>query len=257
VVSREALPAREAYRLWAPHYDTETVVSALEARVVAEVGPPVAGRSLLDAACGTGRRLPAPDAGCRRVVGVDLVPAMLTAGRARDGRTGGPRAPDGWAGDPRERDGRARDLPADDGRVGALVAADLRCLPFPAGSFDLVWCRLALGHLADLSAAYTEFARVTGPGAALVVSDFHPDAIAAGHARTFRDAVGDLHAVEHHVHTPDDHARAAETAGWRVESRRATPAGMPERAFYDRAGRLEQFERERDLPLVLVLCLRR
>jgi malonyl-CoA O-methyltransferase len=252
VVSREALPAREAYRLWAPHYDVETVVSALEARVVAEVGPPVAGRVLLDAGCGTGRRLPAPAAGCRRAVGVDLVPAMLAAGRARDERAGDEQAADVQAADVRSGDLRAGDL-----RVGALVAADLRRLPFPADTFDLVWCRLALGHLADLAPAYTELARVAGAGASLVVSDFHPDAVAAGHTRTFRDAAGELHAVEHHVHTADDHARAAGTAGWQFESSRATPAGMPERAFYQRAGRLEQFERERDLPLVLVLCLRR
>lgn len=256
MVSREALPAREAYRLWAPHYDTETVVSALEARVVAEVGPPVAGRSLLDAACGTGRRLPAPDAGCRRVVGVDLVAAMLAAGRARHERAGDVQAADVQAANVRADVRRGR-LRAGELRAAALVAADLRRLPFPGDTFDLVWCRLALGHLGDLAAAYTELARVAGTGASLVVSDFHPDAVAAGHTRTFRDAAGDLRLVEHHVHTPDDHARAAGTAGWRVESSRATPAGMPERAFYDRAGRLEQFERERDLPLVLVLCLRR
>src|SRR5690606_2986470 len=82
-----ALPAREAYRLWAPRYDAENAVTLLEDRAAAELTPPLAGRALPDAGCGTGRRLAGAD-GARLAVGVDLVPAMLAAGRAR--RPAGP-----------------------------------------------------------------------------------------------------------------------------------------------------------------------
>src|SRR5690606_9698308 len=108
-------PAREAYRIWAGRYD-ETVVSALEDRVVAGLSPPLAGRALLDAGCGTGRRLPPAGSGARRAVGVDLTPEML-ARAALPVRGPGPR----------------------------LVAGDLCALPFRAGAFDLIWCRLVVG----------------------------------------------------------------------------------------------------------------
>lgn len=227
-----ALPVREAYRLWAPRFDEETAVSALEARVADGITPPVAGRSLLDAGCGTGRRLPAPGTGWRRAVGMDLVPEMLTTG-VRGGRVG--------------RGGEA----------ASLVAGDLQALPFRSGVFDLLWCRLVLGHVGDPGPVYRELARVSAEEAVLVVSDFHPEAVAAGHTRTFRDVGGWLHTVEHHVHAPDEHRRWASAEGWRCEDTREAPAGPDERPFYERAGRTEQFEKERRLPLVLVMRFRR
>ena len=76
------LAARDAYGLWAPTYDRETAVSALENRGVGALSPPLSGRALLDAGCGTGRRLPSPSPdGPSLVVGLDLVLGML----AREG----------------------------------------------------------------------------------------------------------------------------------------------------------------------------
>jgi malonyl-CoA O-methyltransferase len=219
------LPARHAYRLWAPRYDDETAVSALEDRVVGGLAPDLAGRALLDAACGTGRRLPA-GSGPARAVGVDLVPEMLARARAA-------------------------------GRSRSLVAADLRALPFGDARFDVIWCRLALGHLREIGPAYVEFARVARADAHLVVSDFHADAVAAGHTRTFRDTDGRVRTVEHHLHQAGDHVRAAAAWGWRLERELEAPAGEPERPFYERAGRLSQFDRERSLPLILVMRFRR
>ena len=220
------LRAGEAYRHWAPRYEDETAVSALEDRIVRERTPSVDGRELLDAGCGTGRRLRPHVAAARRAVGVDLVPEMLGVGRAIE-----------------------EPVP--------LVAADVRSLPFPEASFDLLWCRLVLGHLPDLSPAYRELGRVGRSGADLIVSDFHPAAVAAGHSRTFRDAEGRLRTVEHHVHVASDHTAAATAAGWTVRSVLDVPAGQEERRFWERAGRLDQFENERELPLVLALWFRR
>jgi malonyl-CoA O-methyltransferase len=143
------------------------------------------------------------------------------------------------------------------GRARALAAADVRALPFGDGIFDVLWCRLALGHLGEPDGAYRELARVALRGARLVVSDVHEAAIAAGHVRTFRDAAGVLQAVEHHVHGARRHERAAVAAGWALESVVDAPAGPEERPFYERAGRLDQLERERELPLVLVMRFRR
>lgn len=215
------LPAREAYRLWAPSYEAETAVSALDDLAVAELAPTPAG-TLLDAGCGTGRRLPSRLAESL-VVGVDLVYDMLAAGVRHHNR--------------RHR----------------LAAADIRALPFAAEHFDTIWCRLVLGHMPDLRPAYQEFFRVSKPGGRLVVTDFHPAALSAGHARTFRDERGLLRAVETHPHTAEHHQQTAREAGFRLERARDWRVGPEVRPFYQAASALEQYRQQEGMPLLLAL----
>ncbi len=80
----QPLEAQEAYRLWAAGYDLENPVTQLDRLAAAELSPPVANLRLLDAACGTGRRMAAHSAGVPALaVGVDLARDMLLAGRGR------------------------------------------------------------------------------------------------------------------------------------------------------------------------------
>src|SRR5262249_19053717 len=149
---------------WAPHYEAETAVSFLEDRLVSTLTAPTSGRRLLDAGCGIGRRMRRSEA--RFAVGVDVVPEMLRPSDCNE----------------------------------TVAAADLRALPFAPASFDIVWCRLVIGHIQELEATYAELSRVCRAGGTVVISDFHPDAVAAGHRRTFRDADGVTHEIEHWVH---------------------------------------------------------
>lgn len=215
-----ALPVREGYRLWAPTYSAENAVSQLEASLVAEMTPPLAGLRLLDAGCGTGRRL--RDCGAAVVTGIDLSPEMIAAGRG-------------------DLDPEIR-----------LQVGDVRALPLPDADFDLVWCRLVIGHLPECGAAYAELGRVTASGGQVIVTDFHPAAHAAGHRRTFRHD-DQVHEVEHHVHELAIHREAARAAGLRLAAVRAAEVGPSVRSFYERAGRIAQYEADRGLPVVLAL----
>jgi malonyl-CoA O-methyltransferase len=154
-------------------------------------------------------------------VGLDLVPEMLVAG-SRRGRK-------------------------------AFVAGDVAALPLADRAFDVVWCRLVLGHVPDLTGPYRELARVSHTPASLIVSDFHPRAVAAGHTRSFRDGAGHLHEIEHRVHEAAEHEAAAARFGWELVAMVDAPAGDEERPFYERSGKLRQFELESGLPLVLVM----
>jgi malonyl-CoA O-methyltransferase len=138
-----------------------------------------------------------------------------------------------------------------------VAAADVSALPFAAGSFDVVWCRLVIGHVSDLSRAYAELARVCRTGGDVVVTDFHPAAVEAGHRRTFRDAAGSVREIEHHVHWPEDHTRAATTAGLEERVRRTGEVGPSIRRFYERSGRLAAYGEQQGLPLVLAFSWRR
>jgi SAM-dependent methyltransferase len=130
------------------------------AAAVADADPP-AGGVAVDVGCGTGRALPALRAavGPRgAVLGLDLTPQMLAAGR------------------PRAQASRA-----------TLLLADARRLPLADGSVDAVFAAGLLTHLPDTDAGLRELARVTRPGGRLAL--FHPSgraALAARHGRTLR-----------------------------------------------------------------------
>jgi malonyl-CoA O-methyltransferase len=217
------LPAREAYRLWAPAYDAETAVSFLENRVVKELMGDAPVGSLIDVGCGRGRRM--RESGASFAVGVDITAEMFDAAAPAE---------------------RAR-----------LLVADLRALPVADGTFDVVWCRLVIGHVRDPAAALAELGRVCRPGGTVIVSDFHPAAVAAGHRRTFADLLGAVHEIEHHVHPPEVQVALAVSAGLFPAGRRDGVVGPAIRSFYAAAERLDVYEVQRGLPLVLALRFRR
>ncbi len=216
------LSPAQAYRLWAPSYADETSVSDLDQRLIRTLSPDAGGRRLLDAGCGTGRRL-RETMGARLAIGVDLVPAMLVRARA----------------------------------PLCLAAGDVRALPFADETFDLVWCRLVVGHIPQLTPAYAELARVCRPGGAIVVTDFHPAAARAGHRRTFHARTGQTIAVVHHVHDVESHGRAACAFGLDLVQVREECVGPAIRAYYLASGRLDRYAADVGLPLVLGLLWRR
>ena len=216
------LAPREAYRLWSETYEAENAVSWLEQQLVAELGPAPVGLRLLDVGCGTGRRL--VGAGARHAVGVDLSADMLAVGR---------------------RNPRLRDV--------ELIEGDVCALPVPERAFDVIWCRLVLGHVADLSGAYRELARMTAASGRVVVTDFHPAAWAAGHRRSFRHA-GEVHEVVHFPRTAAEHADAAQKAGLRLTRQGERLIGPEVREFYREGGRDELYADHLGLPVVLGLA---
>lgn len=96
----------------------------------------------LDLATGTGHTAHALAPHVRRVVGLDLTPEMLAHAR----------------------------LPAPTPAI-LLCQGDAHRLPFPDGRFDLVVCRRAAHHFADLPAALKEIRRLLPPGGRLVIDD--------------------------------------------------------------------------------------
>jgi malonyl-CoA O-methyltransferase len=220
------LSASDGYRLWAPSYADETAISHLEDQLVATMTPPLVGLRLLDAGCGTGRRL--LGAGAASAVGVDLSPEMLAAGLGSDVRRPGV----------------------------ATMVGDVRALPLPDRAFDMIWCRLVIGHLPDCAPVYAELGRVADAGALVIVTDFHPQAYAAGHRRTFRHE-GAVREVEHHVHRRQDHLAAARVVGLAPVAELDAAIGPAVRGYYDNAGRSALYAEHAGLPVVLALAFRR
>jgi SAM-dependent methyltransferase len=135
----------EGYESWAPSYDSPG--NALVDREGPYVWSLIDGllgdrppRTVLDAACGTGRHALHVAAGGHRVIGVDSSVAMLDIARSK--------------------------VPG-----AEFHRADLAELPLPDDHVDLIVCGLALAHVPDLAPVFAEFARVLRPGGHLVISD--------------------------------------------------------------------------------------
>ena len=182
-----AIPLKEAYSLWAPTYGDEpdNPLMRIEQEAMLPLWPSVAGRVVLDLGCGSGRylkRLRA--AGARVVVGLDLTAAMLRRSRRF---------------------------------ASALVEGQMAALPFPAATFDLVVCSLAIGHEPWLIRAVAEMARVLRAGGVAIYSDMHPESARRGWRRTFTAPSGRRHELPHTVHDRDAHFAAGTAAGLSVE----------------------------------------
>lgn len=220
-----SLDVSEAYRIWAPTYSGETAISFLEDKLVRAMTPPLHSLRLLDVGCGTGRRL--RDSGAATTVGLEPCAEMIAAG---------------------SKSGAFGDVD--------LVVGDVRSMPLPDCAFDVIWCRLVLGHLPELGQAYRELARVADQGAVVIVTDFHPSATQAGHRRSFR-AGGEEIEVEHYLYQSNDHLEAAQAAGLVLKEIGEAEIGSDVRSFYEQAGRLDTYGDHVGLAVVLVLSFRR
>ncbi|MBL8163790.1 MAG: class I SAM-dependent methyltransferase [Anaerolineae bacterium] len=180
------LSSLSAYDKWAAAYppDAHNALMQAEQAALLNLLPPLAGKTVLDLACGTGRyALLALERGATFALGVDNSPAML----------------------------RANALP-----LRALATTE--ALPLRNASFDGIICGLALGHLPRLDTSLREIARILKPGGWALISDFHPFIFLNGQRRTFTAPDGSTYAVEHYAHLYADYHRAAAEAGLRVDA---------------------------------------
>ena len=208
-ISADPLDVRQAYRLWAPVYAEETLPRYLDEELAHAMLEGLPRTRLLDAGCGSGNNIrDIPGA-----VGIDLSPEMLAVGA-----------------------------------LHTVVAGDIREIPFASSQFDMVWCRLVLCYLSDPLPAFQEFSRVCKPRGHVFVTDFHPDAVSAGHRRTFNDKDGVVHEIENYEHK--NYAELASQAGLKLVATRDGAVGPSVRDFYIRGIGRRAYIRDFGLKLI-------
>lgn len=184
------LSARDGYALWAKSYNLEAnPLIAVEEPQVDRLLAGLAFRTVLDAGTGTGRHALRLARRGAVVTALDQSPEMMRVGRAAARREG-----------------------LD---IRFLLASLDGALPFGAARFDLVICALVLCHMPDLRAVMREFQRVARPGGHLLVTDFHPDAVAYGWRTTCWDGYTTCH-LPNFPNTRADYIVATEAAGFEL-----------------------------------------
>lgn len=168
---------------------------AVEQAAVLSLLPPVSGRRVLDAGCGTGRYIQLLGALGARVIGIDQSPAMLARARECD---------------------------------SAIMRGDMAALPVASATCDIVVSGLCLMDVASLDPVVAECARVLRMRGIVVYSTLHPSGRDQGWTRTFESSNG-TRTMTAHWHTRDDHERACGRAGLKIEAIEEpalTPAGQ-------------------------------
>ena len=177
----KTLDPQAAYALWAPTYPprAHNALMALEQQTVLSLLPDLAGLTVLDIGCGSGRYLRELRDRRAHAIGLDLSEPMLA---------------------------KAREI------TRRIARANLCALPIDSTSVDVIVCALALGDVPNLEIALVEMARVLRPGGCVVYSVVHPVGATAGWSRTF-EAKGRLAAINGYWHSVEDHRQACTAAG--------------------------------------------
>ncbi len=168
----------------------------------------VAGARVLDMACGTGRiGTWARRQGAAQVLGVDLSPDMMALAEAR-------------------------------GTYDALHLADVNQTPLEPACVDGVLCSMALCHVEDLGAFFSECARLLTATGWLAFVDYHPFFLLMGIPSHYDDdARGESVAVTNHVHPLSEYINSARARGFElseIEERFVTQPWIDEHPSYQR-----------------------
>ena len=225
---KRCVAVQEGYERWAPTYDHDpNPLLALEERVLCRMLPRLAGKRVLDLACGTGRWLTRLMVwGASSAVGVDFSAAMLA----------------GAKGKPSLRN--------------RLVQGDCRAIPFVPACFDLVIHSFAVGHIRDVANVAREIRRVAAPSADVYVSDLHPLAYEQGWHTGFRDDRGRVE-ITTWPRSAQEFLALWMTSGFDCVQAVDCRFGEPERRIFARAGKERLLDFFRPTPAVLICHFRR
>ena len=185
--SIDILPTQDGYDRWAQIYDDEDnpLILLEEPHVAALLGD-VAGLTIADIGCGTGRNAVRLATAGAAVTAVDYSQAMLQRARAKPGAN------------------RVRFAQHD------LCAR----LPFADAAFDRVLCCLVIDHISDLESFFRELKRICRVNGFIVASVMHPAMMLRGVQARFKDpATGRETRPLSYPHQISDYVMAVTRAG--------------------------------------------
>jgi ubiquinone/menaquinone biosynthesis C-methylase UbiE len=214
---------QEGYQRWSAQYDQEdNALIVVEEQLAIPLLANLSATSILDLGAGTGRyaiRLAAKGA---NVVALDQSEAMLSVAQQTADRAGV--------------------------RI-QFLRHDLKLgIPHEVNGFDLVIAALVLCHIQSLDHVAEEAYRVLRPGGHLLVTDFHPAAIAAGWRTQFTNSDG-TYFLPTAQRTSNHYLTALRDAGFDIQTvREASVGDAPEGAFP-----ADVITRDREIPFCLAI----
>lgn len=229
-IKRETAAA-PAYDLWAATYDEQpdNLMLALDEELFARLAPAerMEGKHITDIGCGTGRHWAKIFAARpMSLTGYDVSEGMLMKLKEK--------------------------YPA----ANTLLLSNDRLASSESLSCDLVVSTLTIAHIKDLGAAFAEWNRILRSGGEVIITDFHPELLAKGGARTFSHGNRSV-TIKNFVHPVKDIIALGADLGWELTELDERKIDESVRAFYEKQNALHVFDKFKGLPVIFGMVLKK
>jgi len=226
----ETAPAA-GYNLWAASYDNQpdNLMLALDEIVFTELfnNIDITNKTVADIGCGTGRHWQQlTDGKPFKLIGFDVSEKMLAI------------------------------LQNKFSTAETHLITDHCLQALPNSSCDLLISTLTIAHIENVTAALKEWARVLKPGSSIVLTDYHPVALAKGARRTF-SLNGKTIAVKNYIHPINEIIALAKQLDLQVLRLLEKNIDDSMHHYYEKQNALVIFEKWKGTPVIYALHLKK
>ena len=218
------LDAQKAYDIWSEFYDLndDNLVFIMENKILDSLLTKVSlsGKTILDYGCGTGRNWkrflslnPA------KLIGCDISAGMLEQLRKK--------YPD----------------------YETYLLKRNSTIPINKETVDFLFSTLVTAQIKNLKLLFLEWDRILKPGGFVLITDMHPDVLAAGGKRTF-EKNGKNYEVKNYIHSIDEIKLISSSLNYKAMEFKEEVINEDSKEFYSRKNALHIYERFYGLPLV-------
>lgn len=221
----------EAYDIWAPEYDSQpgNLMLDLDELVFTELlsSINITRKNVADIGCGTGRHWPKMlKQGIARLTGFDVSPGMLGMLKEKFPET------------------------------ETHVITDNLFANIADKTYDLVVSTLTVAHIQSIEEALIAWSRILKDESDLIITDFHPNALASGGQRTFKHGNGHI-AVQNFVHSTVSIIAIMQKHGFDLVAKLEKTVDETVRHYYQAQNAMHVYEKFKGCPIIYGLHFRR
>jgi len=225
------MDSQKAYNIWASNYDKQphNLMLALDELVFSELLNEVLvqGKTIADIGCGTGRHWQKMlDKNPGKITGFDVSEGMLKILHNKFPN-------------------------ANTHLLTGHILNDTA-----DNDFDILVSTLSIAHIADAEAALKEWCRVLKPGGDLIITDYHPEALAKGGKRTFKNNQ-ELITIKNHVHTIESIKTIAGQLHLKIIRLIEKPVDDSVKSYYEKQDALAIYEAWKNVPIIYGIHLKK
>lgn len=126
----------------------------------------------------------------------------------------------------------------------------------PNSFFDVIICTLTIAHINNMEEAIAEWQRILKPGGDIILTDFHPTALANGGKRTFSYNNRSV-SITNYVHTVDDVQKAGLNEGLEVMNYKQIKVSEKHKIYYEQKNALHVFNKFVHTPIIYGIHLKK
>jgi ubiquinone/menaquinone biosynthesis C-methylase UbiE len=237
-IKRQILPSTiqdkevvEAYDIWAENYDSQpgNLMLDLDEILFAKLlkGTGLENKSVADIGCGTGRHWSKIfEQNPASLTGFDVSPGMLKklTDKFPDAKT--------------------------------HTITDNHFAGIEDNTYDIILSTLTVAHIEDIEEALQTWCRIAKRQAEIILTDFHPNALASGGKRTFKHHNKHI-AVQNFVHTTDTIKNILLKNDFVVIAEQEIKVDETVKHYYQQQNALHVYEKFKDQPIIYGIHFRR